>query len=218
MRLDSIKRERRNLGRRSPAERVGLDTGSLVAGPSYGDMECAKDFVVSSAEKNTNTSDNLEKLLVQCFGIRWRRNLADFGRPGHGQKGSLIGFRVDDKNRTQVDFWAQTGVYALYDGPELVYVGRATKGDDSLGKRLAAHNRDPARADRWTAFSWFGFRRVNLDGNLQSTRLPGRHIGAEESAKVFEGLLIEFLSPRLNNRGGDLAHVPRYAQFRLDAT
>jgi hypothetical protein len=59
---------------------------------------------------------------------------------------------------------------------------------------------------------------VNQDGSLHATRLPGRHIGAEEAARVFEGLLIEFLSPRLNNRGGDLAHVPQYAQFRRDAT
>ena len=160
--------------------------------------------------------NNSESRLVQCFGIRWRRNLVDFGKRGPGQKGSLIGFRVDDKDRTEVDFWTQTGVYALYDGPELVYVGRATKGDDSLGTRLAAHNRDPKKADRWTAFSWFGFRSVNRDGSLHATKLPGRHIGAEEAAKVFEGLLIEFLSPRLNNRGGDLAHVPQFAQFRRD--
>lgn len=172
---------------------------------------------MGAADKDDNNG-SLENLLVQCFGIRWRRNLVDFGKPGRGQKGSLIGFRMDDIDRVEVDFWTQTGVYALYDGPELVYVGRATKGDDSLGKRLAAHNRDPAKADRWTAFSWFGFRRVNQDGSLHAIRLPGRHIGAEEAAKVFEGLLIEFLSPRLNNRGGDLGHVPQYAQFRRDRT
>lgn len=172
---------------------------------------------MSAGDKHI-TDGNSNTLLVQCFGIRWRRNLVDFGKPGRGQKGSLIGFRTDDSSRTKVDFWPQTGVYALYDGPELVYVGRATKGDDSLGKRLAAHNRDPGKADRWTAFSWFGFRRVNQDGSLHATRLPGRHIGAGEAAKVFEGLLIEFLSPRLNNRGGDLVHVPQYAQFRHDTT
>ncbi len=153
---------------------------------------------------------------VQCFGIRWRRNLVNFGKPGARQKGSLVGFQIGKRKRTKVDFWDQTGVYALYDGPELVYVGRAIKGNDSLGKRIAAHNREPAKADRWTALSWFGFRKVNLDGSLQSERLPSRLIQTADMAKVFEGLLIEFLSPRLNKRGGDLDHVPRYAQFRAD--
>lgn len=158
------------------------------------------------------------KLLVQNFGLRWRRNQVNFGRRGRGGRAALCGFDAAAKqaDRRMVDFWEQTGVYALYDGPELVYVGRATKGDEPLGVRLAQHNRDPRKSDRWTAFSWLGFRRVNNDGSLQASYLPQRSIGTEEAARVFEGILIELLSPRLNNRGGDLAHIPRYAQWRGD--
>ena len=158
--------------------------------------------------------------LVQNFGIRWRREHLKFGRRGRGGQGTLMGFRADApvKERKNVNFWTQTGVYALYDGPELVYVGRAIKGNEPIGERLAAHNRDPKKADRWTAFSWLGFRRVNKDKTptLQAEPLPQRQVKTEDAAILIEGFLIEFLSPRLNNRGGDLGHIPQYAQFRGD--
>jgi hypothetical protein len=61
-----------------------------------------------------------------------------------------------------------------------------------------------------------GFRRINKDGSLYATLLPQRQINTEEAAKVLEGTLIELLNPRLNNRGGDLGHIPQYAQWRSD--
>ncbi len=149
---------------------------------------------------------------IQNFGIRWQRQFVHFGRRGSHPK-CLAGYLVTERVKV-VDFWQQTGVYALYDGPELVYVGRATEGQQPLGSRLAAHDRDPKKADRWTAFSWFGFRKANKDGSLQPEFLPNRNIGTRDAAQIVEGLLIEFLSPRLNNRGGDLADVEHYAQVR----
>lgn len=53
--------------------------------------------------------------LIQNFGIRWRRDYVNFGRPGPGGKGQLQGFLATEKvkEREQIDFWDQTGVYAL---------------------------------------------------------------------------------------------------------
>ncbi|GBR19634.1 hypothetical protein AA105894_2360 [Asaia spathodeae NBRC 105894] len=112
--------------------------------------------------------------------------------------------------------WSQTGVYALYDGPELVYVGRAVDGKDSLGTRLRQHNRDSRKADRWTAFSWIGFRKVNGNGSMQPEKLAIRQIAARDAALIIEGIIIEFLSPRLNNRGGDLSKIQLYNQVRVE--
>jgi hypothetical protein len=167
-------------------------------------------------EKETEEGQANEKKLVQNFGIRWRRDYVNFGRPGPGGQGQLLGFLASAgvQERENVDFWTQTGVYALYDGPELVYVGRATKGNEPIGDRLAAHNRNAKMSDRWTAFSWLGFRKVNKDLTLQHAALPQRQVKTEAAAILIEGLLIEFVSPRLNNRGGDLSHIPRFAQTR----
>jgi hypothetical protein len=159
-----------------------------------------------------------ESRFVQNLGLRWRRKFVDWGARGPGNRGRLEGFRIQEDGESQIaDFWEQSGVYALYDGPELVYVGRATEGNGPLGSRLRAHHRDPKKADRWTAFSWLGFRRVNQDGSLQAARLPGRQVSTALAAREIEGLLIEFLTPRLNMRGGDMAHVPQFAQVRPDA-
>jgi hypothetical protein len=154
--------------------------------------------------------------LITCYGIRWRREFASFGSRGPGNAGSLKGYRLDDKNKNSVNMWSQTGVYALYDGPELVYIGRAVDGSHSLGTRLRQHHSNARKADRWTAFSWLGFRSVNGNGQLQAERLPKRQISARDTAVIMDGIIIEFLNPRLNNRGGDLSTIPLYNQVRLE--
>jgi hypothetical protein len=57
--------------------------------------------------------------------------------------------------------------------------------------------------DRWSHFSWFGFKRVNDSGSL--------HAGQAASARTtitygsaldeIEGILIQVLEPRLNRQG-----------------
>ncbi len=62
-----------------------------------------------------------------------------------------------------VDFCNQLGIYLLYDGREVIYVGRTT--DRPLGKRLYEHTIDRMSA-RWDRFSWFGLLPVSDDGSL----------------------------------------------------
>ena len=146
--------------------------------------------------------------LIKTYGLRWKRELVDFRKPV-----TVLGCAASDKARTVVDLAAQTGVYALYDGPELVYVGRAVRGKRPLGERLRAHHNDSQKTDRWITFSWFGFRSVNRTGELQSEKHAVRSVKTVEAAEIFEGLMIEFIRPRLNNRGGDLLHVDKYVQL-----
>ncbi len=91
----------------------------------------------------------------------------------------------------------QRGIYLLYDGREVVYVGRST--DRSLGTRLYEHTYDRLRT-RWNRFSWFGLCPVEEDGSLAR---PAGGQSAEQFIAAMEALLIEALEPAQNRRRGD---------------
>jgi len=150
---------------------------------------------------------------IKNYGLRWQRQFVNFGRPV-----TVLGYVSDDPSQPTIDFAFQTGVYALYDGSELVYVGRAVKGERPLGERLRFHHNDEMKTDRWTTFSWFGFRSVVQEGRLQKESHAVRTVKTVDVAEVFEGLMIEFIRPRLNNRGGDLSHIDKYLQIRPETS
>lgn len=103
---------------------------------------------------------------------------------------------------TAVDFTRQLGIYLLYDGREVIYVGRTT--DRPLGRRLYEHTIDRLSA-RWDRFSWFGLLPVSESGSLG--QLPAT-FDATKMIPALEAILIEALEPRQNRkRGDDLAAV-----------
>ncbi len=96
-----------------------------------------------------------------------------------------------------MDFHRQIGIYLLYDGREVIYVGRAT--DRPLGRRLYEHTLDRL-STRWDRFSWFGLLPVSETGAL------GQMSDAYQSQKIIpalEAILIEALEPRQNRKRGD---------------
>jgi hypothetical protein len=121
---------------------------------------------------------------------------------------------------TPVDFCKQLGIYLLYDGREVIYVGRTT--ERPLGRRLYEHTLDRMSA-RWDRFSWFGLLPVSETGQLQE--LPGSY-AASKLIPALEAILIEALEPRQNRkRGDDLAAVeyiqkgdPEIEKKRVKAT
>ncbi|WP_206678263.1 hypothetical protein, partial [Salmonella enterica] len=62
-----------------------------------------------------------------------------------------------------VNFADRVGVYILYSGERVIYVGRIT--EPRLGPRLWDHMCDRL-AGRWDRFSWFGVRTADDDGTL----------------------------------------------------
>lgn len=133
--------------------------------------------------------------VVTSFGMFWRRDLVEWKTrpklPGMMQIGA-----------TPVNFEEQLGIYLLYDGREVIYVGRFT--DRPLGKRLYEHTMDRFSA-RWDRFSWFGLRPVSEDGSLGD--MPASY-DATRLLPALEAILIEALEPRQNRkRGDDLAAV-----------
>jgi hypothetical protein len=105
-----------------------------------------------------------------------------------------------------VNFQKQIGIYLLYDGREVIYVGRAT--DRPLGRRLYEHTLDRL-ATRWNRFSWFGLLPVAENGSLAA--MPGQY-GSEQLIPALEAILIEALEPRQNRRRGDDLAAVEYLQ------
>jgi hypothetical protein len=174
-----------------------------------------KDYTVSN--NTTETTKELPEVEEQyeiftCFGMFWKRDGVDWDR------NRLLG--AQNTNSLHVDLYKQVGVYLLYDGREVIYVGRST--DRPLGKRLNEHIYDRL-ATRWDRFSWFGLLPISEDGKLGT--LP-KSYQADSIIPALEAILIEAVEPRQNRkRGDDLSAVeflqivdPEIEKRRIKAT
>ena len=139
---------------------------------------------------NSFDGDELSSPIITSFGIFWRRDAVEWK-----VKAKLLGKQINAD--ISVDFSEQVGIYFLYDGREVIYVGRAS--DQTLGKRLFQHTTDRL-ATRWDRFSWFGLRLVSEDGKLGI--LPATY-DSKFLIPVLEALLIEATEPRQNRKAGD---------------
>lgn len=188
----SIKRD----GIHSPYIRVGKGTFSL-AKPST-------THLVATTSKLTPTvpeSDEVEEQydIVTSFGMFWRRHLVVWSATPKLWGMQQIG-------ATPVDFNKQLGIYLLYDGREVIYIGRST--DRPLGRRLFEHTTD-RMAERWDRFSWFGLLPVAESGALGE--LPPTY-DAAKMIPALEAVLIEALEPRQNRKRGDDLSSVEYIQ------
>ena len=155
--------------------------------------------------------------IITSFGMYWKKDGVKWGaKPKTTPK--LLGMQKN--GAIPVNFCEQRGIYLLYDGREVIYIGRTT--DRALGKRLYEHTKD-RMSERWDRFSWFGLLPVkNEDGSLGS--LPATY-DAAKLIPAFESILIEAFEPRQNRkRGDDLAAVeylqkidPKIEQTRAQA-
>ncbi|WP_323749534.1 HTH domain-containing protein [Curtobacterium sp. VKM Ac-1393] len=146
------------------------------------------------ALEDTGTADvsEDERGLLNAFGLFWRRAEIDWAPSAP----TMLGVQLTGS--AAVDFSSQEGVYILYDGSRLVYVGRVT--EPRMGKRLREHTRDRL-SGRWDRFSWFGVRPVGANGELEDA--PDTDLDADLVISTLEALLIEALEPPQNRRQGD---------------
>ena len=148
----------------------------------------------------TISDDEERDVIVACFGMFWERDPICWRTTPQIWGLQYIG-------SDPVDFCNQVGVYLLYDGREVIYVGRIV--DRILGKRLFEHTRDRLRT-RWNRFSWFGLLPVDEDsgtlGNLPTS------FSASMMIPTLEAVLIEALEPRQNRKRGDDMAAVEYIQ------
>ena len=192
---ESIKHD----GASSPYVRVarGIFTLKASARPSEGNGETPSSGIGQSDDREAQYD------VVSSFGMFWRRDAVEWKAAP-----KLLG--MQQLGATPVDFCRQLGIYLLYDGREVIYVGRST--ERPLGRRLFEHNFDRFSA-RWDRFSWFGLLPVSSTGALGE--LPESY----ESAKLMpalEAILIEALEPRQNRKRGDDLGAVEYLQ-QVDA-
>jgi hypothetical protein len=156
-------------------------------------------------------------MLIQNYGLFWRRAWIHFGAGGEGNAGHLKGIRTGAKTSDPVDFREQQGVYCLYDENfRLVYVGQAGgKNDQRLFGRLKQHREDYV-SERWTKFSWFGIRPVLKGGELRVEKTSA-HPEIGDVLNHIEAILIAAAEPVHNRQGGRFGDaVEQYLQWRDD--
>jgi len=175
----------------APWTRVGRGTyGLRVEGASPPSSRASE---VRSDSEEPDIDEQYD--VISSFGMYWSRDAVEWTRAPR-ILGKQYGGSMD------VDFCSQCGVYLLYDGREVIYVGRAT--ERGLGIRLYEHTWDRL-ASRWNRFSWFGLMPVTGEGKLQP--MPGT-LEASKLTPALEAILVEAVEPRQNRkRGDDLAQV-----------
>jgi len=173
-------------GTASPFEKIGKNTYILKS-----DVNAIKPPLTTTPELgNDDAYPEPPPDIITSFGMYWRRDVVAWKT-----KTQLLGKQADAD--TPVDFSGQKGIYFLYDGRELIYVGRAS--EQPFGKRLFQHTTDRLTT-RWNRFSWFGLRPVSEEGKLEE--MPDIY-NAELLIPVLEALLIEATEPRQNRKAGD---------------
>jgi hypothetical protein len=153
-------------------------------------------------------------LSLRNFGHFWSREHVNWGIRGRNNQGDLKGYRIVDRKKLVTDFRDQIGIYVLFGGlREVVYLGQAGASDRKMFLRLRDHTRDHLR-DRWSYFSWFGFRKVNQNGELSDQQKPdGRIQGSGGDAlDEIEAVLLQLFEPRLNKQGPKWRETEEYLQ------
>jgi len=176
-------------GKNSPFIKVASGTYAL------------KDSPIQSPENPNKEDQNIEEQyeIFRCFGMFWKRENVDW------DKTRLLGSQTIDS--TPVDFYKQLGVYLLYDGREVIYVGRSS--ERPLGRRLYEHTQDRL-ATRWDRFSWFGLLPISEEGELG--KLP-KSYKSDSIIPALEAILIEAVEPRQNRKRGDDLSAVEYLQI-----
>ncbi len=149
--------------------------------------------------------------IIQSYGLFWKEEDVFWGRGN--QPGAIFGVPARARSSEPVDFRRQIGIYVLYSGHNVIYVGQTGSKDQRLLNRLKRHRKD-VLADRWDHFSWFGLRRVLNSGQLSTEKLRA---GAKVSAALdhMEAILIAATEPPLNRQGGRFGKgTVRYLQVR----
>ncbi len=179
----------KNEGGRCPWQKIGR---GLYVWKAKAGISPEAPAVVTVEEEE---AEEEQYAVVSSFGMFWSRDAIEWST-----NPKILG--MQQLGAEAVDFTKQIGIYLLYDGREVIYVGRAT--ERSLGRRLYEHTLDRL-SSRWNRFSWFGVLPVSDDGKLGS--MPDAFTGSSV-IPALEALLIEALEPRQNRkRGDDLAAV-----------
>jgi len=155
-------------------------------------------------------------MIIQNYGLHWKRVGIGWGRKGPGSPGVLLGRNFKVKKSPVVNFRQQAGIYILQDAFRPVYIGQTGRGNQRLWSRLRGHARGQL-AERWDRFSWFGI--FPVAGDKLSEKLSD-DIKTTLSFVLdhLEGALIAVTEPPLNRKGPNFGDTVQFAQIDANAT
>lgn len=172
----------------------------------------AKTHNTTSTKEKTALITNSDKTpctiskLVPSYGMFWMRDAINWDSAP-----KLLG--VESTGASPIDLSEMRGIYMLYDGREVIYVGQAI--DRPIIKRLSEHTKNRL-ATRWNRFSWFGFDSIHSDSGQIIKQSEVFTSDIHSLANVLEGILIEGLEPRQNRRQGDNFGFEYYQEIDKD--
>jgi hypothetical protein len=190
---ESIKKDSED----SPFVKVGRGEFVLRSNAAQITAQIAQGAETATADEKEETGG-----IIKAFGMYWLLEKVSWSI-----KPSILG--QQQEGASTVNFADQVGVYLLYDGREVVYVGRTA--EKRLATRLSEHTRDRLNG-RWDRFSWFGLRSVTSSGQLGDYELDS--VAVEDVIVTIEALLIEGLEPRQNRKRGDAFRAVEYLQVQ----
>ncbi len=159
-------------------------------------------------------------MFIKNYGLFWKRNNVDWGNPGPGNAGALLGKLPDEQNSPEINFRDQFGVYALYNrNKALLYCGLAGIGRgegeaeiQKLFKRIKQHQQDENNlSEYWTYFSWFGLQGVegdvlNIEEDINGTRV--------QFLLQIKAIMIQLANPPANKNPANFNPAVEYEQVR----
>ena len=160
----------------------------------------------SSDRDNKTTSPSKLEKIVPSYGMYWMRDAINWE-----SSPKLLG--VESTGASPIDLSEMRGIYMLYDGREVIYVGQAV--DRPIIKRLSEHTKNRL-ATRWNRFSWFGLDGIHPDSGKILKQSECFTSDLYSLANVLEGILIEGLEPRQNRRQGDNFGFEYYQEIDKD--
>lgn len=195
-------------GKKTPANTVSAtltknkDIFESVGNGEFRFKECVAEYSDAQSKKcidedlpdmtlKEDHTTHIHTNLIQSFGMYWIKDGINWNK-----RPRLLG--TQSSGSKPIDLSEMRGIYMLYDGREVIYVGQAT---DSILKRLIQHTKNRL-ATRWNRFSWFGIDDINEKGQIVKTDNTFQ-TKIEHLIDTLEGILIEGLEPRQNRKQGD---------------
>lgn len=167
----------------------------------FGDRGCyiLKKHLDASIKKYLELTIPPQQSVIRAFGTMWSRK--KFVQNNY----SLLGKLATCKKSPQIDLSKERGIYVLYDGYNIVYVGQTA---NPIVGRLKAHIKD---AKQWDTFSWYGIDEILENGQISQEKILC--MTTKTLIEAFEAAMILATNPRHNKTRGNHVRGQEYQQI-----
>ena len=167
---------------------------------SFGDKGCyvLKKHLDATIKKYFEQNLPVQQGIIRAYGRKW--NKVKFKQNNYKMLGKL----ANGRRPSQVDLSLERGVYVLYNGYEIVYVGQTT---NPIAARIKAHIKTN---EKWDSFSWYGIDAIE---NGQICKEKVLTITPNALIDAFEAVMIMATDPRFNKQRGNNVRGQEYQQI-----